>query len=278
MQQHSKRVEMFKTPETTKGTGIIGRISGREEVTTLHNTYQTELDNANAALVNMIHHTEEVNRRKALDYYHQAQALKEDIKTRQAERTALIDTLDAQIDKERGQEYRMWKQSPQGLKINTTEGLKSEVSQVGLGLVGTITPSPVLKYLEQYPKLASSPFILEIVGKIERKEEEIRRKAESYHQSIAGFNKELQFYDKNVLKCQENINRYQKILNEGTTKINSCRYIKSLGFKMLSQKERDGILLQTLPHTIEKWENMIMLFKNDLSQWEKQPFKELAYS
>jgi len=276
--QQSKRAPMFTTPQTTKGTGIIGRITGREEATTLRNKYQTELDNANAALINMIHHTEEINRRKALDYYHQAQALKEDIKTRQAERKALIDTLDAQIEKERRQEYEMWKQSPQGLRIDTTEGLKTEVSQAGLGLVGTITPAPVLKYLEQYPKLASSPFITEIIGKIESKEGEIRRKAEAYHQSVAGFNHELPFYEKSVVKCEENMNRYHRILEEGTNKINNCRYVKGHLFKMLSQREKDGILVQTLPHTIEKWEHMIDLFRSDLSQWQKQPFTELSYS
>lgn len=278
MTQQSKRAPMFTTPKTTKGTGIIGRVTGREEATTLRNTYQTELDNANAALINMVHHTEEVNRRKALDYYFQAQALKEDIKTRQTEREALIDTLDAQIEKERGQEYEMWKRSPQGLRINTTEGLKTEISQAGLGLVGTITPAPVLKYLEQYPKLASSPFIMEIIGKIESKEGEIRRKREACTQSVAGFNHELPFYEKNVVKCEENMSRYNKILKEGMDKINSCRYVKGPAFKMLSQREKDGILLQTLPHTIDKWEHMIDLFKNDLSQWQKQPFTELSYS
>ena len=277
MKHQSKHAPMFETPQVMGGN----RITGSEEAKALRNKYQTELDNANAALVNMIHHTEQVNRRKAVDYLNQSQALKEDVKARQAERNALIDTLDAQIDKERGQEYRMWKQSPQGLKINTTEGLKSEVSQAGLGLVGTISPAQVLKYLEQYPKLASSPFILEIVGKIERKEEEIRRKAEAYHQAVSGFNHELPFYEKNVLKCQENLNRYHKILEEGTGKINNCRYVncgKGFFFRLLPQTEKDNILLQTLPHTTEKWESMITLFKKDLDQYQKHPFTELSYT
>lgn len=278
MTQQNKDVPMFTTPKTTKGTGLIGRITGREEAASLRNTYQTELDNANAALVNEIHHTEGVNRRKALDYYHQAQALKEDIKVRQAERKALVDALDAQIEKERGHEYEMWKQSPQGLRINTTEGLKTEVSQAGLGVVGTITPAPVLKYLEQYPKSAATSFVIEIIGKIESKEGEIRKKAEAHNQSVASFNHELPFYEKNVLKCEENLRRYNKILKEGTDKINGCRYVKSPAFKMLSQKEKDGILLQTLPHTIEKWERIIELFRNDLIQWQKQSFTELSYS
>ena len=42
MTQQNKGVPMFTTPQTTKGAGIIGRITGREEATTLRNTYQTE--------------------------------------------------------------------------------------------------------------------------------------------------------------------------------------------------------------------------------------------
>jgi len=269
--------EFNATPQVRGGNRFVGS----EEAITLRNKYQTELDNANAALINQVHHTENENRRKILDYYNQSQALKADIKARQDERTALIDKLENQIDKERGQEFRMWEKSPQGLRINTTQGLRNETSQSGIGIVGTINPSPVLKFLEQYPKLASTPFIREMLDRIERLEGEIRRKAESYHQSVAGFNRELPSYEKNVLKCQENLSRYHRILDEGTNKIDNCRYVnhgKGLFFKMLSQKEKDNILLQTLPHVTEKWESMIALFKKDLDQYQSRSFTELPYS
>jgi hypothetical protein len=273
----SKQVPFNATPQVKGGN----RLTGSEEAIALRNKYQTELDNANAALINQVHHTENENRRKVLDYYHQSQALKEDIKTRQAERSALIDELKSQIDKERGQEFKMWQQSPQGLKINTTQGFRSDSTQAGIGNVGNISPSPVLKFLEQYPKLASTPFIRDMLDRVERLEGEIRRKAESYHQSVAGFNRELPFYEKNVLKCQENLTRYHKILDEGTTKIDNCRYVnhgKGICFRILSQKEKDGILLQTLPHVTEKWESMIALFKKDLDQYQSHSFTELSYS
>jgi len=274
---HSKQAQFNATTQAQGGN----RLTGSEEAIVLRNKYQTELDNANAALINQVHHTENENRRKVLDYYHQSQALKEDIKARQAERTALIDELKSQIDKERGQEFRMWQQSPQGLRIKTTQGVRSDASQAGIGNVGNISPSPVLKFLEQYPKLASTPFIREMLDRVERLEGEIRRKAESYHQSVARFNRELPFYEKNVLKCQENLTRYHKILDEGNDKINNCRYVnhgKGLYFRLLSQKEKDNIILQTLPHVTEKWESMIALFEKDLDQYQSHSFIELSYS
>jgi hypothetical protein len=275
MPNRNNNVPMNMTPQTKKGTGLGGILTGREEATSLRNKYQPELDNANAALINEVHHVEREARRLTLDYYNQAQALKADIKTRLTERKVLFDTLDAQIDKERGQEYELFKVKPQGTNI-TADRLPGEVRIGGLGSVGVVNTAP-LKYLERYPAMASTPFIRDIINKIELKEGEIRNKAESYHRAIAGFNKSLPEYKTHVIKCEENLARYRKILKDGTELVNNTRYVKSLLFKMLPQKEKDNILLQTLTHTTEKWERLIEEFKHDLSQWQAQPFTELTY-
>jgi len=273
--QNNNKVPMNMTPPTTKGTGLLGRISRREEATSLRNKYQTELDNANAAVVNEVHHVERESRKVTLDYFNQAQALKADIKTRLTERKALFDILDTQIEKERGHEYEMFKIKPQGTNV-TADRLSGEVRIGGLGSVGIVNTAP-LRFLKQYPTMASTPFIRDIIGKIEIKESEVRRKAESYHQAIAGFNRSIPDYKTHVMKCEDNLARYRKILAEGSDLINNCSYVKSAWFRMLSQKEKDAILLRTLPHTTEKWEHLIEEFKNDLSQWQAQPLTELEY-
>jgi len=272
-----RRVEFNKTQKVRDDRSIVGRITGHRDAIFLRNKYQTELDNANAALINEVHHIENENRRKALDYYHEAKALSEDLKAHLAERDSLSQRLDALLEKELGQEYKMWKESPQGLRINTTKVFTSQVSQVGMGIVGNINPTPILKYLERYPALSSQPRFSEIVSNIKNKEQEIRKKSESYNQATSRFNHELPFYEKNIQKCQDNFDRYHKVLEEGTTKIENCRYVKGFLFRILPEDKRGEILLDTLPHTIEKWKNMIALFKEDLSQYKKQPFTELAY-
>jgi uncharacterized protein with FMN-binding domain len=253
-------------------------ITGSRDAKYLHNKYQTELDNAHIALVNMIHHIEDENRKKALRFYNEAQALREDIKAHQAERTSLYEALDAQLEKELGQEYKMWKTSPQGLRINTKEGLKSDTVQAGIGVVGNINPTPILRYLERYPELSAKSRFSEITSKIKEKEREIRTKTEACNRAISGFNNELPFYDKNVIKCQDNLNRYFKILEEGNEKINSCRYIKSSFFKILPEDKKDEIRLNTLTHPMDKWKNMLALFKEDLSKYQKQHLSQLSYS
>jgi hypothetical protein len=266
-----------KTNKAYEDRGTIGRITGHRDAVFLKNKYQTELNKANVDLIDMIHHVENVNRRKALDYYHEAKALREDLKAHLGERDSLSQRLDTLLEKELGQEYKMWKESPQGLRINTTEGLTSQVSQAGMGVVGNINPTPILKYLEKYPALSSQPRFSELVSNIKDKEKEIRKKAESYNRAISGFNHELPFYEKNVQKCQDNLDHYHKILEEGTSKIENCRYVKSFMFRMLPEDQKAEILIDTLPHTIEKWKNMITLFRDDLSKYQKQPFTELSY-
>jgi len=249
------------------------RITGSRDAKALHNRYQTEVDNAHVALVNEIHHVEGVNRMKALGFYHQAQALREDVKAHLTEFSSLEATLDALLTKDFGQEYTMWKENTQGLSIRTTEGFKSEVT----GVLGCVTSAPSLKYLEKYPEHSSHPSIQASRRSLESKIRDIRVKVEAYDKAVSGFNHELPFYAKNVRKCQDNLDRYYKVLREGNDRINACRYVNSFLFRLLPEDKKMEILLDTLKYPIEKWEHVIAMFWEDLSKWQQRPFEELTY-
>jgi len=73
--------------------GLGGKISGFNDAVFLRNTYQSELDNANAALVNMVHHLEEESKRLK-GYYNAAPGIKKNIEALQQERHDLYSSLD----------------------------------------------------------------------------------------------------------------------------------------------------------------------------------------
>lgn len=258
----------YNVTKQSKGGSVLSR-----NAKALHNRYQTEVDNAHTALVNEIHHVEGVNRRKALDYRHQAQELQEGVKAHLDEFNSLEATLDVLLTKDFGQEYTMWKENTQGLNIRTTEGFKSDVT----GVLGYVTSAPTLKYLERYPEHSSHPSVQANRQSLESKIRDVRMKVESHNRVVSGFNHELPFYAKNVQKCQDNLERYRRILQEGNDRIGSCYYVKSFLFRVLPEDKKMEILIDTLKHPMEKWENVIKMFQEDLSRWQQQPFEELAY-
>ncbi len=265
----SHQMPYNQTPQNKGGN----RLTGSRDAIYLHNKYQTEIDNAHTALVNEIHHVEGVNRRKAIDFYHQSEALREDMKAHQEEAKSLEATLENLLTKEFGQEYKMWKENTQGLNIRTTEGIRSET----IGILGHASSSTPLKYLEKYPAHSAHPSISNNKRSLEIKIKDIRAKAEAYNKAISSFNYELPFYTKNTEKCQANLKRYLRIIQEGNDKINNCRYVNGFFYRMLPEDKKAEILLDTLKHPIEKWENMISMFEDDLNKYQSKPFEELTY-
>jgi len=255
----------FNTTEQVVGGN---RITGSRDAIFLRNRYQTELDNSHTALVNEIHHTEGLNKRKTVDYYYNAVALNDDIISHLDELTSLESALESLLDKDFGQEFKMWKENTQGLNIKTKDGISGSVTSI----LGVASSSPAIKYLEKYPEQTSHPGVIANKNSLENKIQDIRKKHEEYHEQVSLFNHELPFYSKNVQKCKDNLNRFFSILDEGNAKINECRYLKSIFFRILPQDKKSDILLYTLPFPIEKWKHMIDLFDDDLNKYINSDF------
>lgn len=76
-----KRLPHNTTKMVKDEDGLWGKITGRRDVVYLRNKYQTELDNAYADLINMVHFIEE-DLQKLRGAYDNSQRLKKSVEAR----------------------------------------------------------------------------------------------------------------------------------------------------------------------------------------------------
>lgn len=259
----------FNTTKQIKGGNLI---TGSRDAVFLRNRFQTEVDNANAAFVNMIHHVEDDERFKITRFIHQAEKLEKDILAHTDERKRLYDSLDELLKKELGQEYIMFNLNPQGVNIKATE-LGTSVHIGGLGSTGIVNTAP-LKYLEKYPELQAKASFATILHKIEEKEKEIRIAVQNFNQEVAIFKSTLPSLETDLKKCEDKQKAYFKLLEEWNEKRKLARYFNSFWFKILPEDKKASLIPDTITHRIEQFTNTLNIFQSELIQWKNHKFMQ----
>ena len=257
----------FNTTKQIKGGNLI---TGSRDAVFLRNRFQTEVDNANAAFVNMIHHVEDDERFKITRFIHQAEKLEKDILAHTDERKRLYDSLDELLKKELGQEYIMFNLNPQGVNIKATE-LGTSVHIGGLGSTGIVNTAP-LKYLEKYPELQAKASFATILHKIEEKE--IRIAVQNFNQEVAIFKSTLPSLETDLKKCEDKQKAYFKLLEEWNEKRKLARYFNSFWFKILPEDKKASLIPDTITHRIEQFTNTLNIFQSELIQWKNHKFMQ----
>lgn len=257
----------FNTTEQHSGGNIL---TGSKDAIFLRNRYQTELDNAHAAFVNMVHHIEDNERSQIIHYFHLSERLEKDITAHISERDNLYKSLDELLEKELGQEYSMFKLKPQGLSV-TTSKLSGGTHIQGFGSSGIVNTAP-LRYLEKYPDLQTKSSFASIMHKINEKEREIRNKAESFNESISHFKATLPHYESDVNKCDSKLIFYNNILNEWNDKRSNCKYFNSAWFKLLTLEKKTRLLPDTLTHRIQQFTNSLNIFKSEVTHYKSHKY------
>lgn len=260
-----KKAPFNTTPQVKGGN----RITRSRDAVFLRNKYQTELDNAHAALVNMIHHVEDNERQKIVDYLHQSQNLERDIESHVSEKTHLYtelrDTLSKEID------FQKWMRSKtEKMASATTNNLRTNIQRVDNA--SEVSIEAVTDFLKVNPEHASTPGLISLTGSIREKEREIRLKEESYHRAVAGFNHEIPLLESDLLKCDDKLIVYQVILEEWAGKRKVCRYFNSVWFRMLPEDKKAELLPNTITHRVAQFTNTLELFEKELSEYKIHKF------
>ncbi len=271
-----KRAPYFTTRKVEGEDSLTGKITGRSDAVFIRNKYQTELDNAHAAIVNMVHRTEN-NLSTLKGAYDNSQRLKKNIEAHLEERKMLYQSLENLLANEKGHEKEMWfetlKTRVQEVKDrNITVFQKSKDSDVESMNIGSS-----LDYPKQYPDSKIKERYEKILNDIEWKEKEVRKEKEKYYSEVATYNNSLSFFEKDILKSEDKFAAYDSILKEGTQKLQGCRYHGSILHKLSSEKSKDEISLDTLTHRIDQFRNTLELIKRDLSQYQGKKFVEMQY-
>jgi hypothetical protein len=263
-----KQASFNITPQVKGGS----RITGSRDAVFLRNKYQTELDNAHSSLVNMVHHIEDNERQKIIDYLYTSESLERDIKSHISEKAHLYaelrDTLDKELD------FQKWMRSrTEKMASATTKNLRTDVQRVDNS--SEISIEAVTDFLKVNPEHASTPGLISLTESIKEKEKEIRLKEESFHQAVAGFNHEIPFLESDLLKCDDKLIIYQSLLKEWGEKRKAYRYFSSLLFSILPEDKKAELLPDTIKHRVTQFTNTLELFKKELCGYKTHKFTTL---
>jgi hypothetical protein len=271
-----KPVPINRTKHVKGEDSVLGKITGRSDAVFLRNKYQTELDNANAAIVNHVHYLED-KMKELKGAFDNAQRLKKNGDAHLEERKTLYENLENLLANEKGHEKEMW--------FETLKSRIQEMKDKSITVIPKIKDSDVesmnigstLDHPKQYPDSKIKDRYEKILNDIEWKEKEIRKERESYNGAVATYNYFLTPFEKNIQKADDKFSAYDKILHEGKNRLNDCRYSGSIFHKLSSEKSKDEITLDTLSHRVEQFRNTLGIIKGNLSQYETKKFVEMQY-
>lgn len=265
----------FNKTEKVSERGII---SGRRNTAFLRNRYQTELDNANAAAINMVHYCEEQNV-YLKQSFNKARGIKASIIAHEKERENAYESLGNLLNKETNFEKFMYKETAEMYKkvskSQTVKNIriKSEMNDSD----NELKFASMMKYLDKYPEYQTKSSFKKIIDKIETKEKELRESKINYNKAASKYHDLLQSFKIYLQKAKDKIDAYYQILEEGKEKINNTRYKKGFIYKFSSEKAKQEINLDTLKHRITQIKNTLSIMENELSGYDGRKFSELDY-
>lgn len=243
------RVPYGTTPQIPE-TG--GTITGKKDAILLKNQYQTELDNANASFVNMVHYLYSKTD-KLTGAFNRAQGSKQNISAHESEKNELYTSLNNLLKKETDYESGMWKKTLESQR------------------------KAMFRYLKKYPKYAAKSSFRKILDKIDQKEGEIRREKQAYIGAVSKYNYLLSGFDKDIEKAEDKDTAYKKIFADGEKKLSETRYAKYfVKFPFVSERDRQIVHLDILHHRMEQFRNTLRIIKSEVAQ-SKRVFKEMPY-
>ncbi len=272
---------VFKHAEfnKTKQVEEKGVLSGRKDTAFLRNRYQTELDNANASVVDMVHYCEDQNK-ELKQAFNKAQGIKASISAHEKERESAYESLGNLLNKETDFEKVMHKETT-GMYTEVSKNQSANNVKIKQRMVNSDNEmrfASMMKYLEKYPEYQTKSSFKKILDKIEEKEREIRNAKIDYNKAVSRYHDLLQAFKIYIQKAKDKIKVYHDLLGEGQKRIDETRYKRGVIYKLFtSERKRQEVTLDTLKHRIPQFENTLKIIDEELSQYEGRKFVELDY-
>lgn len=66
-------------------------------------------------------------------------------------------------------------------------------------------------------------------------------------------------------------------MKEAKEKLSKMRYLKSIAYKLSSEREKMKVNIHTLYHRIEEMENTIKQFREEVAKAKRQDLEEMEY-
>lgn len=232
--------------------------------------YQAALDHAHKKLKHKVKWLYDMNH-KLKDNLALIQRYKKDILADEEERADLYASLNNLLVKETNFEKEMLKvanKNKRGSKVIIKPKIKdSEVDDFRI--------NAVQEYLEKYPEYASKSSFKKILDKITEIEKGIKETKKNYNRAVSEVLRELSYWPRNLMEAEDLVRRFKSLLKEANQKLSSMRYLKSIAYKLASEREKRKVTINTLYYHVEEMENTIKQFKKEVEEAKEQHLKEI---
>ena len=247
-------------------------ITGKKDAIDKRNEYQDALDYVHKEVKDKIHWLYKMNHK--LKYaLSDTQKYKKNIIADGEEKLELYAILNNLLVKETDFEKEMFKTSQKGKK-NTKVIIKPKIKD---SEVDNFRINAVQEYLDKYPEYASKSSFKKIIDKISDVEAGIKKTKKRYSEEVSKVLRELSYFPRNIQEAEDLIKIFKIQLKEGNEKLKSMRYLKSIAYRLASEKEKKKVTIHTLYYRMEKMENTIKTLKMEVSKTKRQDLEEMDY-
>ena len=247
-------------------------ITGKRDAIAIKERYQEAL--------NQFHH--EIKRKvdwlygmnhKLKDALSKAQKYKKDIDVDEDEKVKLYQALGNLLSKETNFEKDMWKTTQKGRKVKSIvikqKFKDSDIEEAKFDAMED--------YLKQYPEYTSKSSFKRILDKIGEIEKGIKETKKKYNYEVSQILRELSYFPRNIMEAEDKIDKFRKILKEGNERLKKMRYLRSIIYRLSSQKEKLKVNIDILYYKVEEYERTIRKIKEEVEKARRQELEEIEY-
>lgn len=239
-------------------------ITGKQDAIAIKEEYQKALDYAYEKVKSNVKHLYEMNHK--LKYAKaDAKKFKDNMVADEEEKAKLYESLGNLLNKETDFEKTMMGVSQKGKKATTIKIKNKDVDDVNVAM---------RDYLDKYPEYASKSSFKRILDRISEIEAGIKETKKKYNEQVSIIFRELEYFPRVIMEAEDKINVFRTQLKEGTEKLKSMRYLKSMFYKLSAEKEKIKVNIHTLYYRIDEFEKTIQQLKKEVEETKEQYTKE----
>lgn len=245
-------------------------ITGKQDAIAIKEKYQKALDYTHESVRKQIGVLYDMNHKLKWGLS-EIQKFKKDIIVDEEERARLYTDLNNLLNKETNFEKTMMQTSQKGKKSSSIK-IKPKFKDVD-----EVKFNAMQDYLDKYPEYTSKSSFKKILEKIENIESGIKKTKKEYNRAVTDVLRELSYFPGNIMNAEDKIKRFKDQLKEANEKLRNMRFLKSIAYKLASEREKSKVNINTLYYRIEEKENVVKGLKEEVEKSKRQDLEKMEY-
>ncbi len=245
-------------------------ITGKQDAIAIKEEYQKALNYTHEEVKKKVEWLYGMNH-KLKDNLALAQKYKKDLVADEEAKDKEYANLNNLLIKETNFEKEMLKTSQKGKKSSITK-IKPKFKDVD-----EVRFNAMQDYLDKYPEYASKSSFKKILDKISEVEKGIKDTKKNYNRSVSEVLREISYWSRNYMEAENLVKKFKEQIKEAKEKLSKMRYLRSIAYKLASEKEKMKVNIHTLYYRIDEMEDTIRKLNEEYEKARRQDLEEMEY-